>query len=136
MHSACAFAGNNRARCREKDLDIGPDRITPCVAKVESHHLVERRAAAAGHLPQPGQSRLGLQDAASVPGLVLVNFIRKWGPRTDKRHVPTQHIPELWELVEARPTKDASNRRDARVVRDFELSVLAGSPGVVAGLDE
>src|SRR2546427_5638732 len=118
-HLASVFAGNNRARCREKDLDIGPDRIAPCIAKVESHHFVERRAAAATHLPQPGQPGLGLQDAASVPRLVLLNLVPQWGPRTDKRHVPPQHIPELRELVEARPAKDASNRRAPTGVRGF-----------------
>src|ERR1700676_1699116 len=63
--SAGVLAGDHGARCREKDLDVVPDGIAPGVAKVESNHLVERRAAAAAHLPQPGQSRLGPHDAAS-----------------------------------------------------------------------
>src|SRR5206468_4075621 len=91
--SAGAFAGNHGARRRQKDLDIGPDRIAAGVAKVESHHFVERRTAAAAHLPQPGQSRLGFKDPASMPGLVLLNFVLERRPGPDERHVAAQHVP-------------------------------------------
>ena len=40
----------------------------PGVAQVEAHHLVERRAAAARDLPEPGDARLGLEHAAQCQG--------------------------------------------------------------------
>ena len=39
----------------------------PRVAKVEADHLVERGAAAAGDLPEPGDAGLGFEHAAAVP---------------------------------------------------------------------
>ena len=95
------------------------------VAKVEAHHLVERRAAAAGDLPETGDARLGFEHAAAVPGLVLLDLVRQRRPRADERHVAAQHVPELRQLVEARLAQNASDRRDARIVGQLEHLLAA-----------
>src|SRR6266436_1373056 len=41
------------------------------------------------------------QHPATMPGLVLLDFVVKRRPRSDERHVASQHVPELWQLVEA-----------------------------------
>ena len=50
---ARTFALKDRRRSCKENLYIGPERSTPGIAKVQPHHLVERRPAPASHLPQP-----------------------------------------------------------------------------------
>ena len=86
----------------------------PGVAQVEAHHLVERRAAAAGHLPQAGDPGLASSTRRQCQRLVLLDLVRERRPRSDERHVAAQHVPELRQLVEAGLAQDAADRRDPR----------------------
>ncbi len=75
--SAGALSGDHGPRRGEQDLDVRPQRVRPGVAQVEAHHLVERRAAAAVDLPEPGDAGLGVEHAPAVPGLVLLDLGRQ-----------------------------------------------------------
>ena len=97
----------------------------PRVAEVEPHHLVERRPAAPGHLPQPGDARLGVEHAPAVPRLVLLDLVGERRPRSDERHLAAQDVPELRQLVEARLAQEPPDRRDPRVVGHLEHAVVA-----------
>src|SRR5438876_232036 len=133
--SAGAFSRNDGGRCREQDLDVCPERARPCVPEVETHHLVERRTAAAGDLPQSGNPGLYVEKAAAVPRLVLLELVGNRWPRADERHVSAQHVPELRQLVEAAVPEKASDRRDPWIVgelEDFGLTRLA----LAARIDE
>ena len=121
---------------REEDLDVGPEGARPGVPEIEAHHLVEGRAAAPDHLPESREPRLGLEDPAPMPGLVLLELVRKRGSWPDQRHIPAEHVPQLRQLVEARVAKEASDRRDPWIVGEFEESVLAGLVDLAARLDE
>src|SRR5580700_10921401 len=110
--STCALPGEHCDRCREENFDVGPERARSGVMKVETHHLVEGRAAAARDLPETGDSRLGLQNLATMPRLVLLDFVLERRPRADKRHVASQHVPELWQLVKAGLPKNPPDWRD------------------------
>src|SRR5262245_26219457 len=66
---------NHRGGRREKDLDVEPERARPRISKIEAYHLVERRAAATGDLPQAGESGFRFQDSAPMPRLVVLEFV-------------------------------------------------------------
>src|SRR5213593_2734620 len=80
-------------RRRQKDLDVGPEGTCPAVPEVEAHHLVEAGTAAAGHLPEPGDPRLGLQEPAPMPGFVLLELVQEGRAGPDQRHVASEHVP-------------------------------------------
>jgi len=90
---ARTFTLNDRRRSSKENLDVGPERSLPGIAKVEPDHLVERRPAPASHLPQPRNARLGFQDSVTMPWLILLHLIPQRRPRTDQRHLANQHIP-------------------------------------------
>src|SRR2546428_14012755 len=66
---------DDRRGRREEDLDVGPERARPGVSEVEADHLVEGRAAAPANLPESCDPRLGLQDPAAMPRLVLLELV-------------------------------------------------------------
>src|SRR2546427_7909755 len=75
---------DHRGGRHQEDLDIGPERARPGVPQVEAHHLVEGRATAPIHLPESCNPRLGLQDPSAMPGLVLLELVRKRRPWSDE----------------------------------------------------
>ena len=99
------------------------------VSEIEPHHFVERRAAASRHLPESRDPGLRFEDAAAVPGLVLLDLVWEWRSRPDERHVSSQHVTELWQLVEAGPAQDVAKRRDPFVVDQLEYPRIRRFPG-------
>ena len=59
-----------------------------------------------------------------MPVLVPRDFVRQWWARTDERHLAFQHIPELRQFVEARPSQEVSDRV-AALVEQYQPRVLA-----------
>src|SRR5688572_8962849 len=93
-------SGDHRARRREQYLEVQPERLVLGIADVEPDHLVERRAAAAGDLPQPRDAWLGFQHSTKVPRFVAVHLVRKRRAWADERHLALEDVPELRQLVE------------------------------------
>src|SRR5438552_19094424 len=91
--------------CTVSTLEIGPERGRSGVLIVEANHFIEGRAATASHLPESRDPRLDFDDTARVPRFVLVHFVLNRRSRSDERHVPAQHVPQLRQLVEARSAK-------------------------------
>src|SRR5437867_11806051 len=71
-----------------------------------------------------------------MPALVLLDLVGNGWPWSDQRHLASQHVPELRELVEARLPQHPADPRGARVVGDLERVVVALLRHSLAGLDE
>src|SRR5262245_65862986 len=71
LPSASAPAGDDGGRRLADDHEISSQRARLRIAQIQPHHLVERRAAASGDLPQSGESRPGVDDPPPVPALIL-----------------------------------------------------------------
>ena len=69
-------------------------------------------------LPQTGQAG-GNEESFEVMRLVQLQLVIDGGSRTDERHVASENVDELRQLVEARPAQPASDARDG--VRALEL---------------
>src|SRR4029450_5935110 len=112
----------------EQDLQVQPE--GPClgVSEIQTDHVVEAKPAAPVHLPQPGDSRLGLEHASAVPRPIGLELVRNRGPGADERHLALQDVEKLWELIEARLAEEATHPSDARVTRDLvhDVPVLSG----------
>src|SRR5262245_37347390 len=122
-----AFARNYDEGGCQKELQVGPHRMVSGVAKIQTHHLVERGAAAACHLPKTGNTRFRLQHATTVPALITCDLVSNGWPWANQRHLSPQHIPELRKLVQARSAEKIPEWRHARVVYDLEHRPLVGS---------
>jgi hypothetical protein len=84
--------GNRRLA---QDLEIEPDRLLSDVPEIQANHFIERRSAAAVHLPETRYSRLGFEDPSSVPQRVFFEFIGYWRARADQGHFAAKNIEEL-----------------------------------------
>src|SRR5690242_5851806 len=95
-------------------LDVPKVTIDPLFHQLELGGL----SAEAVDLRPTGQARLHMLtkgvvgDEFGVP-VVMGNGMR---PRTDQRHVSSQHIDELRQLVDARGAQDATDASDAGIV--------------------
>src|SRR5262249_5265754 len=124
-------------RSSHQDLDVEPEGPGPRVLKVKANHIVETNAAAPRHLPQTGNARLDFQNSAPMPYTVCSKFVSDGRTWSDKRHVPTQNIPELWNLIETGFAKELSHSRHARILFDFEDRLFHPVRGICdATIDE
>ena len=89
-----------------------------------------------GHLPEAGDPGLGVEHAPAVPGLVLLDLVRQRRARPDQRHVASEHVPELRQLVEARLAQEAAERRHARIVGELEQRLAPAGLSLPLRLDE
>ena len=65
--------------------------------------------AARRDLPEPGQARRNASSKAQKLSAELLKVVtRKW-PWPDEAHLSPKHIPELWQLVQARSTQQLAN---------------------------
>ena len=67
-----------------------------------------------GDLRRAGESGRDGEDLV-VLSLELGDELGHLRPRADESHVPAQHVPQLWELVEPAGRETAAERREARV---------------------
>ena len=70
-------------------------------------------------LPDARQPRCHVQPLP-VPTAAGLGLGARQGAWTDQRHVAPQHVPELRQLVDARPAEESADVRDAGVVLQFE----------------
>ena len=115
-------------RRSEEEPEIEAERPSAHVGDVHLERLAEGRVGARGHLPQPGQA-LRHEEPVEMVGLKELGFVLDAGARTDERHLATQDVDQLRELVEARLAQQAPERRHVRVAVE-----LVGSVGVDLGV--
>src|SRR5690606_9923447 len=76
------------------------------------------RIVSTGHLPQAGDSR---SHGEIMPNgtSILEDLFLDDRPGADQAHLALQHVPQLRQLVEARPAQQAADASDARVVLEL-----------------
>jgi hypothetical protein len=84
------------------------------VPQVELDPLGPGELRATVDLRPAGDPRLDI-EAVALMFVLLVELISKRRARADQRHVATNDIPELRQLVEGQPPENATHPRDARV---------------------
>ena len=96
----------------------------PDVPGVELEALRPRDRVAPVHLRPPGDA--GLHGQAPPVGLGVVrNLLDDVGARPDEAHLPAHDVEQLRELVEARAPQKAAAARDARIIRQMPVRILA-----------
>src|SRR5438093_10531606 len=108
--------GKHSLRRLQEDLQIQPERPPRRILEIETHHVVERHSTSAVHLPEAGDSWLHFEQASPVPEVVGLELVRNRRAWPDHRHLATEHIEELWELVETGLPEEASKAREAGIV--------------------
>src|SRR5688572_7458963 len=96
------------------DQDAGVERQRPGVdvLDIELDPAFEGDVAPALHLPQTRDARPHAEPA-HVRGIGdPLDVTPRQRARSDQRHVATQDVPELRQLVERRPPQEAPERRD------------------------
>src|SRR5437867_9068035 len=67
-------------------------------------------------LPRPPRSTLFPYTTLFRSRLVLVHFVLNRRSRSDERHVPAQHVPQLRQLVEERDRKSTRLNSSHRTI--------------------
>src|ERR1700758_257035 len=108
---------DNCERSGQQDLEIQPKRPGLRISQVESDHIVEACATPAVHLPQTCHARLQFEYSAPMPVIVHFELVCNRRPRTYKRHLAAQNVPELRKLVETRLPQESAYSRHTWIVR-------------------
>src|SRR5215203_717416 len=105
----------------DQEQDIQPHRPVAHVTIVHLYSFTEESVVAPGDLPWSGDPwRYAQYLALRNPN--LLGLARQVGPGANQAHLPPQHVPELWQLVEASSAQEAADARDAGIFA--ELVVL------------
>ena len=80
---------------------------------------------ALGHLPPAGDARLAGEELVAAVA-ELVGLLERHGPGPDHGQIAREHVDELRQLVQARPTQEAAHARDTRVI----VELLLAPPGL------
>src|SRR3990172_1537201 len=101
------------------------------VIRVQVHRLV----AAPVDLPPAGQA-LRDGEAASLPGIVLLDEPGHLRPGTDQAHLTPQHVNHLWELIQAEASQKPADASNTRVVFALvqQMAVLVGCEHILTML--
>src|SRR5579862_1045374 len=103
----------------QENFQVEPQRPVVEVKQVELHPVLEINSVAALERPQAGQAGTHAQ-APPLPRFIFLHFLRNGRSRADERHVTTQDIPQLRQLIDAQLAQPAAERRTARVVFHLE----------------
>src|SRR5204862_4062151 len=80
---------------------------------------------AAAYLPETCQAGLRT-EAAEMMRFVILEVGLEERARSNQRHVTTEDVPDLWQLVEAPSPQKTPDSRYARIVGDLEQPRVAG----------
>src|SRR5207302_10338781 len=86
---------------------------------LEIEHL-----ASAAHLPETGDSRLGVETTEVMVFVILEIGLEEWA-WANERHLANQHVGKLRQLVEAPATEEATQTRRAWIVTDLEQATVS-----------
>src|SRR5215813_5343272 len=123
---------NNFQGCQDNDLDIQRDAPVVYVPNIEVdplfHGLNSGRltAIAADLCPtrDPGLHVMAKGVVADLLGKITVVGSRMW-PRPNQRHLPTDNIEQLRQLIDACPSQPCANTRDSPIASHHLLDCRA-----------
>lgn len=123
LHSAGAFAPQNAHRGLDNDPQVQPNRPVSNVLAIHVEHVLETGFASSASLPEAGQARNDIEPLRVGSGIDLsqqeaISYLKR--PWANQAHVTTQHVPELGKLIEAGPSKDASDGGDPGILLHLE----------------
>src|SRR5438128_4230315 len=98
----------------DEDAKVPEQRSGLYVPDIEPVHVEEAQRAATAHLPEASDARLHDEPRADPVG-ILGEGIRDVRARADEAHLASQHVPQLRELIKARPPQERADTRDPRV---------------------
>src|SRR5712664_2835342 len=121
--AVAAYHGGNGL---EQNLHIEQHRPFAHIHCVERNDFLEvGDVRAAAHLPQARDARFRTQTGEVVD--LILHEIAFWErPRSDERHLPVEHIPQLRQLVHTPAPHPSPHAGNTGLIRDFE------KPGVAA----
>src|SRR5260221_11119388 len=93
------------------------------------HVEFERRTIPRRNLPETRDPGFNVK-APELVKFVVVDLINRMRPRPNQAHLPTQHVPELRQFIEAVAADNSSATGDFGVVVDLEdraWSLIAGA---------
>src|SRR5215210_1634758 len=99
----------------DQEQDIQPHRPVAYVTRVHLYSFTEESAVAPGDLPWAGDPWRYAQYLA-LRNTDLLGLARQVGSGANQAHLPPQHVPELWQLVQAGPAQESADARNARIV--------------------
>src|SRR5712691_6763026 len=111
---ALVRAAEERERRLREDLQVEPRRAVLDVPDVQLDPLRPGKRRTAAYLRPAGDARLHVEPPC-LPRRVALDLIAQRRARPDDAHLATDHVPELWELVERKPAENPARTRDARV---------------------
>src|SRR5215208_2642528 len=116
--------------CAEQQQDIQPHRPVAHVTSVHLYSFAEESAVAPGDLPWAGDPwRYAQYLALGDPN--LLGLARQVGSGVNQAQLLPQHVPQLWQLVEARLAQEAADARYAGIVAQLVvLRILFPELGV------
>src|SRR5260221_5583339 len=91
------------------------------------HVEFERRTIPRRNLPETRDPGFNVK-APELVKFVVVDLINRMRPRPNQAHLPTQHVPELRQFIEAVAADNSSDTSHSGVVVDLEdraLSLIA-----------
>src|SRR5208282_5320205 len=124
-----SFRREQHANCVGEDAQVQTQTPVLDVSEIKVHVEFERRTVARRDLPKTCNARFHVK-APELVKFVMVDLVDRMRPRSNQAHLAAQHVPELWQFVEAVAADRASDSRDSGVVVDFEdraLSLVAGA---------
>src|SRR4029450_13684624 len=89
---------HHRGRAQEQ-AEVEAERPTPRVHDVEVECFAERGVRARLNLPKPREARWN-EESLEMVGCIEFELVRNRGSGTDERHVSTEHVEDLRQLVE------------------------------------
>src|SRR5215831_16603826 len=104
----------------QQNLQIEPETPALDVVEIVLDPLLDRRVPSpAVDLRPTRDPRLDLvpEHVAGHPASELLEEARPLGPGADETHLAAQHVHELRQLVETRPSQEDADPRPARIVR-------------------
>jgi len=115
-----ALALNHSSGSLRQDLQVQPYGPGTRILQIQANHFVKAGPAASFHLPQSGDAGLDFENAPPVPDFILSKFVGQRRPRSNKRHISTQDIPELRQLVQTGLADKAADGSHAWIFLNLE----------------
>src|SRR5262249_21718856 len=100
-------------------LEILPKRTRADILEVHADPVREGYGTAAADLPEASQTGRYIQ-APPQPALTGLGLRARQRPRADQRHISTNNIPELRQLIQAGFAQNTTQGSHARILFDLE----------------
>src|ERR1700691_3031478 len=139
-HSIRSDPLHHQTRRGQDNFDIQQQRPLANVLQIEPHHLFKRKFTADIHLPQAGNAGIHSRPSLRPVRVFAAHPIRsqitgRQRPGTYQAHLPTQHVDQLRQLIQAIATNEAADRSYPRILFDLKnMAVLFIGMGHMAAI--